>query len=179
MRGWNPCRKSEPMSAWIFQGNPKRWLRAASMNEYLEANTKISWSVRPDRLGKDIRIGDRVFIWRSVGRKNEPGGIVAAGHISAKPTRGVVGESEVLPDEVSERSEFPSADTSELWAIIMLDRPVRLDPSTGMLLRDALKQHLTLHDLPVIQMPQQTTYKLDKRHEAALEQEWNAASSKR
>jgi hypothetical protein len=153
------------MSAWLFQGNPSKWRRASSMNEYLRTNRRVRWLVSPEGLGRDMRTGDRAFIWRSVGKGREPSGVVAVGNI--------VGGPEVMPDDVGEPADYPSANTNALRVIIALE-DVRLDRTAGMLLRDELKQHPSLQKLTILKMARPTTYELDKQQEAALETEWRA-----
>jgi hypothetical protein len=45
--------------AFVFQGNPNKF----DIDDYLTRYPNIYWSV--SRLGREIRIGDQIFIWRS------------------------------------------------------------------------------------------------------------------
>jgi len=67
------------MASWLFQGNPDYF----DINQYLEQNTDILWSVRQHK--SEIHAGDDVFIWRAAGSKKSVSGIVAYGRVMDEP----------------------------------------------------------------------------------------------
>ena len=69
--------------SWLFQTNPDHHefacIRRTSCNQY-------NWIVKEHR--DDIKLGDRVFIWKASGKKREVRGIVGHGKI-AGPLRSI------------------------------------------------------------------------------------------
>jgi MoxR-like ATPase len=61
---------------WIFQGNPKRF----DIDRYLRSRSEITWTV--NQYLKDVRVGDRVLMWRS----GADGGVVAECEIIDGPS---------------------------------------------------------------------------------------------
>jgi hypothetical protein len=61
------------MQSWIFQGDPKQF----KVNEYLQENKEIVWSLNQKHCQDNIRVGDKVCILRSDGGVRGSGGIVA------------------------------------------------------------------------------------------------------
>ena len=77
------------MQHWIFQANPDRF----DVDQYVARQDNILWLVSQSHFRDDINLGDRVYIWRSQGKrfKNKVYGVIAEGTISGPP--------EVLPDD--------------------------------------------------------------------------------
>jgi predicted HNH restriction endonuclease len=83
----NTFTKSKPVvsskKVWIFQGNPTRF----DIDDYIQENDKISWSLNQERYKNDIEVGDTVFIWRADGGQKGSGGIIAKGIVTKKPIK--------------------------------------------------------------------------------------------
>ncbi len=59
---------------WIFQGNPD----AFDIDGYLAAGLdRITWGMR--QRSAEVRVGDRVYIWRAAGAQKADSGIIASG----------------------------------------------------------------------------------------------------
>ena len=106
---------------WIFQGNPKVF----DVDTYVSASKIISWNIRQPRYKDKIKLNDEVFIWRSNGKK--PGGIIAY----SKVVREAYFDGEI--------------DNVDLEIL-----EYRLTKESGMLLRDDLKNDISMSDLSII-----------------------------
>jgi len=71
------------MTNWIFQSNPIHF----GIDEYLQRQRIIMWSIRQKCFKDEISIGDTVYIWRSDGHKLKSGGIIAKGEIKSLPQK--------------------------------------------------------------------------------------------
>ena len=71
------------MNNWIFQANPDSF----DIDSYITGNVPILWTVRQKHYQTQMSIGDRVFLWRSRGTRNENKfyGVVAEGKLSSSP----------------------------------------------------------------------------------------------
>ena len=147
-------------SAWILQGNPKRF----NIDEYLSGYAYIYWSI--PRYQNDFNVGDGVYIWRS----GEESGVIACGIVEELPTP-------IL------QVQFPDALGEDLWIEkenaptdikvgIRLER-ARLNDTEGMIERDTVKRNPILNTNPVITQPNSTVFKLDDLQSRELARLWN------
>lgn len=65
------------MRYWIFRGNREDF----DIDSYLENFKYIYWAVKHQKHQDEINVGDKVFIWRSKGKSQEPYGVVALGTV--------------------------------------------------------------------------------------------------
>lgn len=87
------------MRTWIFQGNQKVF----DINQYIISNEIVTWSLKIKKFQEEISIGDRVFIWRTEGGKDNPGGIIALTEVISKPYYSEEDEVIVVDLKVKER----------------------------------------------------------------------------
>jgi 5-methylcytosine-specific restriction enzyme B len=135
------------MSYWIFQGNPKQF----PIDDYLRKNTTINWSIRQKHYIDEIKIGDKVFIWRSDGGKKNTGGIVALSEVHSRP--------------------YPQDDDIKVDLKIL---EFRLSADEGMLLRYQLKEIPETMNLLIFKMTQGTNYRLTDQEYEQLVVLWNS-----
>ncbi|MFZ2493497.1 MAG: EVE domain-containing protein [Thermoanaerobaculia bacterium] len=69
------------MNAWIFQGNPDDF----DLDAYLKPGADVLWTVRQKHLADRMHVGDRVYFWRSAGKKRGNAGVMASGTITEPP----------------------------------------------------------------------------------------------
>lgn len=87
------------MRTWIFQGNQKVF----DVNKYVISNEIVTWSLKIKKFQEEISIGDRVFIWRTEGGKDNPGGIIALTEVISKPYYSEKDEVIVIDLKVKEK----------------------------------------------------------------------------
>lgn len=87
------------MRTWIFQGNQKVF----DVNKYVISNEIVTWSLKIKKFQEEISIGDRVFIWRTEGGKDNPGGIIALTEVISKPYYSEEDEVMVVDLKVKEK----------------------------------------------------------------------------
>jgi hypothetical protein len=70
------------MNYWIFRGNREDF----DIDAYLKEFEYIYWAVKHKQYQEDIDVGDKVFIWRSKGKSDDPYGVIAFGTIAEVAT---------------------------------------------------------------------------------------------
>ncbi|MDN4525957.1 AAA family ATPase [Fictibacillus fluitans] len=133
------------MSYWLFQGNPKVY----NFDNSLKNESVVKWSIRQKHFIEEIKIGDKVFIWRSDGGKKNSGGVVAL--------------CEIISDPHSVEEDM------------MVDLRVlefRLSESENMLLRYQLEDIPETRGLQIFKMRQGTNYRLTEKEFEALRRFW-------
>ena len=115
------------MSSWIFQGNPKNF----RVDEYLQRQNVILWTIRQSHFADKISVGDEVYIWRSDGDKPKSGGIIAKGRIVSNPQN--------IEDDAPELWIEPQEKIIALRVKIELEE-ICLTEGKGMLKRIDLKR---------------------------------------
>ena len=149
--------------AFVFQGNPNKF----DIDDYLTRYPNIYWSV--PRLGREIRIGDQIFIWRS----GASAGAVALGRITD------------LPTEIR-NINYPEALGNDLWrsgldepttikAGISIDE-VRLSIEDGMVTREVCKNDPILKQNAIITNPQGTVFRLSDDEFTRFYELWNSSN---
>ncbi|WP_404469624.1 AAA family ATPase [Sutcliffiella horikoshii] len=147
------------MTFWIFQGNPQRFTidnekypHLHDINDYVRKGNVIDWSIRQKHFSNDIKIGDKVFIWRSDGEEKNSGGIVAL--------------TEVVTEPYVVEDNYPSVE------LVVLD--CRITEEEGMLLRHKLKEVPETSQLLIIRAPQMTNYKLTDEEFGYIDRFWSS-----
>jgi 5-methylcytosine-specific restriction enzyme A len=79
---------NEAINIWIFQGNPNVF----DIDNYVQDNKFIWWSLRQEHFADEFNINDKVFLWKSDGGKKGTGGVVfvninlsQSDHIKSEP----------------------------------------------------------------------------------------------
>lgn len=139
------------MSTWIFQGNPKIF----DINSYVSNGGVIGWDVRVRKHQNDIKIGDKVFIWRTEGKERYRGGIIAYTKV-------------VKPAYYDDKSERMRVDLEIIES--------RLDEESNMILRTDLKECVRTKFLTILRSPQGTNFYCTDEEGEALLSFWNDLS---
>ena len=112
------------MTDWIFRGNREDF----DIDKYIKDFDYIYWAVKHKKHQDEMRVGDRVFIWRSKGKSKDPYGLIAYGTIVETPVHKTkVKRPEHLLEEYWEKKEV-----SEIKVGIKLDS-CRLDLESGLI----------------------------------------------
>lgn len=136
------------MSTWIFQGNPKIF----DIDSYVEKGGIISWNVKAKKHQDEIKLDDKVFIWRTEGKEKYHGGIIAYA-------------------KVVKTAYFDKDEDSMVVDIEVLES--RLDEESGMLLRADLKECIRTKFLTIIRSPQGTNFYCNDEEGETLLKFWN------
>lgn len=136
------------MSTWIFQGNPKVF----DIDNYVSKGGVISWNVKAKKHQDEIKLYDKIFIWRTEGKDKYRGGIIAY----AKVVRTAYYDSD---------EDTMNADIEVLES--------RLDEECGMLLRTDLKECVKTRFLTILRSPQGTNFYCTDEEGEALLKFWN------
>src|SRR4051812_29241876 len=123
------------MNTYIFQGNPDLF----PVDAYLKTNVPLCWDVKQENLAPDMKVGNRVYIWRSKGSQPKAiYGIVACGRLIDSPT--------VRPDD--QRSIALSSDSSGSYPALRVGFQLdRIAESKEMIKSDWLEDDPVLYDL--------------------------------
>lgn len=136
------------MSTWIFQGNPKIF----NIDSYVEKGGIISWNVKAKKHQDEIKLEDKVFIWRTEGKDKYRGGIIAYA-------------------KVVKTAYYDSKENSMVVDIEVVE--TRLNEESGMLLRTDLKDCVKTRFLTIIRSPQGTNFYCSDEEGEALLKFWN------
>jgi predicted HNH restriction endonuclease len=152
------------INTWIFQANPDTF----DIDSYLETcyaeGEPIRWVVR--QYSSTVRAGDKVFIWRSAGKKRGASGVIASGWIHSNP--------EVMSDDSGGLwSEGEMPDETRVSLII---NEIRLCPEEGMLLTESFKADPILQDLRILKLRAETNYLLPAEQASELDSRWQIKS---
>ncbi len=130
------------MSAWIFQGNPKRFDIDRYLLQQFRSTRELGWTV-PKSAQDQISVGDQAFMWRADGRVPQSGGLIAVGSVIASPS--------YLPGTVPSlwTEDEPAAKDIALRVGIRLDE-LRPTPQQGMVLRVDLENDPVLRSLRIL-----------------------------
>ena len=139
------------MADWIFQGNRSDF----DIDTYLSDFDYIYWSVKHPKHQDEMQIGDRVFIWRSKGKSQDPYGLVGYGTIIEAPVhKNLVKNPNFLLEEYWEKRE-----ASEIKVGIDLES-VRLDLNSGLVESSLLLSDPVLAKMQILTARQGTNFKL-------------------
>ncbi|MFD0769767.1 HNH endonuclease [Bacillus sp. CGMCC 1.60114] len=162
-RHWNDFLSSfhetvrpKPLNhTWIFQGNPVRF----RIDDYIEENEAWLWSLNQEHYRDVIREGDTVYIWRSDGKQQGTGGVIAKGKITGLETQTADASTYWINEgRTDEKEGIP----------INREQVLTKSPIT----RKDLAEHDVLHDLLILRMANQTNYLLSPEHAKALDKLW-------
>ncbi len=146
--------------AWIFQGNPDRYDIDAYLSQYPEL---IYW--KANRYMKEIRVGDRVFLWRS----GAHAGAVALGTVVEAPTPVArVQHAEALGTELWNGED----DDPKGLKVGIRTEEIRLDESDGMVTRAAVKTDPVLRTATIITPANATVFKLTESQTLRMLELW-------
>ncbi|WP_291627787.1 AAA family ATPase [Clostridium sp.] len=139
------------MSTWIFQGS----LKYFDINTYVANGGNINWHVKAKKHQDEIKVGDRVFIWRTEGKDKNPGGIIAYTKV-------------IKPAYFDDESKQFKVDLEVIES--------RLDEESNMLLRSNLKECVRTKFLTILRSPQGTNFYCSDEEGEALLSFWNNPS---
>ncbi len=153
------------MSAWIFQGNPKRFdVNQYLLQHYHREPEELTWIVPPR---SRIQGGDRAFMWRSDGPVRASGGLIAIGRVVAGP--------EFVPDDSPELWAPNEVHATQMaWHVRIRFEELRLRPDQGMLLRVDLEKDPVLPRLQILRYRAVTVSLVSDAEERELMQRWTA-----
>jgi len=149
------------MRSWIFQGNPDDF----DLDAYLATSPpQLPWLVT--RYGNEIKIGDRVYIWRTQGKHKAIAGVIAEAEIIAPVA---------LRPESTDAVPFWKAGSLE--ATEMRDRAllrlVRVAAAREVIRRDWCSEDPILQTLPNLKMAAATNYPLSPEQTERLTVLWS------
>lgn len=147
------------MATWIFQGNPDKF----DIDGYLAADlASITWLVRQHR--GEIAVGDVVFLWKSLGAKKNPSGVIAECRVAS--------EVRPRPDDAAARPFWVdgSSTASEPRVELIVIRVAR---AKEVLKRDWLKEDPVLRDLSIFKMAQGTNFRVPDHQAQRLRTLWD------
>ncbi|MBE6069341.1 MAG: EVE domain-containing protein [Clostridium lundense] len=135
------------MSTWIFQGNPKVF----DINSYVAKGGVITWRVRAKKHQDEIKLDDKVFIWRTEGKDKYRGGIIAYAKVVKTAYYDTKEDSIVVDIEVIE---------------------YRLDEKSNMILRTDLEKCVRTKFLTILRVRQGTNFYCSDEDGEALLKFW-------
>ncbi|KAA9022936.1 AAA family ATPase [Niallia endozanthoxylica] len=133
------------MNYWIFQGNPKQF----DVNTYVEENKELTWGVRQKQYIDDIKMGDKVFLWRADGGKKNSGGVIALSEVISEPYEG-----------------------DEHYEVKLVIKAYRLTKDDGMLMRHELKELPETKTIQILKIGTGTNFKLTEQEFLILSEFW-------
>ena len=150
------------MNAWIFQGNPSIF----DVDGYLQVMPgAITWRVKQN--GKEMKVGDTVFIWRSQGAdtKEKRSGVIASAEI-VSPVSTMLDDPDSHPYWL-DASEF---DTAQPRVWLKLDRVANKKEE---LKRDWLIEDECLRGMLILKQPAGTNFRLTEKEGNRLRKMWS------
>ncbi len=154
------------MNVWIFQGNPKYYRITDYLRDRFITSKKILWSIKQYK--KDIKPGDKVYIWRAKGNSKQTSGIIALGEMLSKPAVMEEDGKEYILGETRKIEE-----TGMRVKIKLIE--IRLTEEEGMISRSFLKEDPILkNELLILRRPNNTNYKLTPQVSQYLEKLWKS-----
>jgi 5-methylcytosine-specific restriction enzyme A len=155
----------ETINTWIFQGNPNVF----DIDNYVQDNKFIWWSIRQEHFADEFNINDTVFLWKSDGGKKGTGGVLAKCKVVSLPVN--------RTDDSSSEEYWHTDDWSNSYLAIKLEvQEVKL--SEGFISRVSLLEHPILKDLLIHRLRQQTNYLLSHEHGTELDKMWSLSNNK-
>ena len=148
------------MNTWIFQGNPDRF----DLDTYLTRARQILWLVRQKHLASQMKVGDRMFLWKASGHSKTPSGIVASGWLVEAP--------KVQPDDKWSRDLWkgPVKAGDALRVRVDIDRVA--PGSKEIIHADWLKDDPVCKGLRILKFHSETNYLVSPAEARRLEALW-------
>ncbi|MCC6671548.1 MAG: EVE domain-containing protein [Planctomycetes bacterium] len=152
-------RPASSSRTWIFQGNPDTF----DLDGYLARKpARISWAVNQHR--DEIRVGDRVFLWRSAGKHHKSvAGIIARCTVDSEPWQGPLDPA----GHDLWRGEAPPADGWHVW--LQVDEQAN---ERRVLKREWLKSDPVCRNLLIVKQAAGTNYAVSQACLDRLEGLW-------
>ena len=154
------------MSYWIFRGNREDF----DIDTYLRDFSYIYWAVKHEKHRSEIKIGDRVFIWRSKGKSKDAYGAVALGTVVEKP----IHKENVSHPELLLETYWQKREVSPYKVGIEIDS-VRLSLEDGMIDSSLLLADPELAGMHLLTARQGTNFKLSEYQFNKMLNLWNGA----
>ena len=139
-------------NAWIFRGNQDSF----DVNTYLRKFNYVYWSVPIKKYQKEIKVGDKVFLWRSKGKSDKPYGVIAYGEIVEEPK---TIESIKYPNNLG-NDLWKKEEISDIKTGILIDS-FRLDLESGLISSDILTRSKICSGMQLLTAKQGTNFKIN------------------
>ena len=152
------------MTDWIFRGNREDF----DIDTYLKNFDYIYWAVKHQKHQDEMQVGDRVFIWRSKGKSNDPYGLVAYGEIAEAP----VDKHSVLHPEFLLEEYWEKREVSEIKVGIKIQEN-RLDINAGLVESGLLLRDEELARMQLLTARQGTNFRLSPSEFSKVWSLWN------
>lgn len=138
------------MKTWIFQANPDEF----DIDGYLATRpARVAWLVT--RYASEMRLGDRVYLWRNQGKLKSISGVIAECIVTAEPKlRGEDADGVKFWREPGPRATAPQV-RAEM-------RLVKVAGTREVIRRDWCESDPILRELPNLRMQAQTNYPLEE-----------------
>lgn len=146
------------MSTWIFQGNPDTF----DITGYLKSTQDVLWTVRQSHLQAQMALGDRVYLWRSAGKKGVSSGVIAESVLVEEPR--------IRPDDEQARPFWRDFQQDSAFRVGL--RVLRVANEKEMVRREWLKDDPVLRDLRILRLASETNYKISDEHASRLAALW-------
>jgi HNH endonuclease/EVE domain len=147
------------MQSWIFQANPERF----DIEGFFATRPSVlTWPVSDQ--ADQMRIGDRVYIWRAGAGEKDKAGVVAEAVISssvASIASDTIGAGFWLDESEAQLQ------SERAWLKI-----IRVGGSREQLRREWLKEDPVLSDMQILKEPADTNFLLSKKDAARMAQMW-------
>jgi hypothetical protein len=160
-----------PAAAWLFQLNPDNFRSRAEADLYVVqcVERQSAWYVGQN--AAKMKVGQRVFVWRSAGKQRRGAGVIG---------KGIIEETPILRTSFDwERSFEKRRNGKDLRAVLRLTEAFA-DAGT-YLTKERLKDDWILQELKIIRCPRGTNFSLNpaqvRRVERLLERQHPAHPS--
>ena len=157
------------MNYWLLQGNPDKF----DVDRYLKQTNNVYWSVTIKKYKEEMRVGDKVFIWRSRGSKGHVYGVVAYGVISEAPIDRSMVKNKIFLYDSSWKESF--SESSEIKVGVLLNE-VRLTTQEGMLVKSVFDSDYILRNSRVIKVKTGSNFKLSEIEFKTISDYWNGVN---
>lgn len=147
------------MRTWIFQANPSRF----DVDGFLHVGPTIfTWLVT--RYMNEIRVGDRVYLWRAASDDTSKAGVFAEAEVHSAVIRSAADEQSRL---FWKDSEVGRSEADRVWL-----RLIRRANSKELLKRDWLKEDPLLRNLSILRFAAATNFEVQEHEARRLAQMW-------
>lgn len=155
------------MNYWIFRCNKD----AFDIENYLKNFSNIYWAVKHPKHQEEMMVGDKVFIWRSKGKSNDPYGVIATGEINELPKdKAAVSRPEFLGAHLWKVDEVSSIKVG------VRITSFRLTLDEGMIDSDYFLKDKELASMQLITARQGTNFKISQKQYEIITSLWSGES---
>ncbi|RXJ72033.1 hypothetical protein CS022_18130 [Veronia nyctiphanis] len=155
------------MSYWIFRGNREDF----DIDKYLSGFRYVYWAVKHPKHQDEIKVGDKVFFWRSKGKSSDPYGLVAFGTVEENP----VHKDKVLHPENLLEKYWSKREVSEIKVGVKLD-DVRLSVKQGLVESTLLEREPILEKMQLLTARQGTNFRISSEQFSKVMSLWGGGS---